>query len=261
MTESNPSAVKSADRVLDLLELLNQSAFGLSHSEIAEHLAIPKSSLSQLMKNLVARGYIEFSPSNKLYMLGDRLEELARRKSRLSDLGSIAQPTLERLTKETQESAFLNVRNGDNARLIAREISPQALVTILEVGATVPLHRTAAGRAILAFLTKRTQDDYLSRADFESFTALTVNSADELRERLEEVEREGICVAQDEFVLGVTGVSAPVKVEGGDVLGSLTISMPSVRFNADVRRKVASILTRESKLLAAQFGAEPSAAE
>ena len=256
MSEINPSAVKSADRVLDLLELLNQSAFGLSHSEIAEYLSIPKSSLSQLMKNMVTRGYIAFSASDKLYTLGERLDELARRKSRLSDLGTIAQPTLERLTKETRESSFLNVRNGDNARLIAREISSQALVTILEIGATVPLHRTAAGRAILAFLTKRTQDEYLARADFESLTATAVSSPEELRKRLEEVAREGICVAQDEFVLGVTGISAPVRSDGGDILGSLTISMPSVRFNADARRSIAATLTRESRLLAAQFSAD-----
>jgi len=256
VTDSSRLAVKSADRVLDLLELLNQSSFGLSHSEIADHLAIPKSSLSQLMKNLVGRGYVAYSPADKLYQLGDRLDELARRKSHMRDLGALAQPTLERLTKETQESAFLNVRQGSSAKLVAREIGPQALVTILELGAIVPLHRTAAGRAILAFLPRRTQEDYLANADFECLTSKTVSNAAELRKRLDEVEREGICVAQDEFILGVTGVSVPVRLDNGEALASLTISMPSVRFDPDARRTIAAILTRESRLLAAQFGAE-----
>lgn len=254
MTDSPPLAVKSADRVLDLFELLNQSAFGLSHSEIADHLGIPKSSLSQLLKTLVARGYVGYSPADKLYQLGDRLEELVRRKSRMRDLGALAQPTLERLAKETRESAFLNVRSGDNAKLVAREIGPQALVTILHVGEVVPLHRTAAGRAILAFLARRTQEEYLARASFENAEGKAVSTAQELRKRLDEVAREGLCVAQDEFILGVTGISAPVLAENGEALASLTISMPSVRFDADTRREIAAVLTRECRLLALQFG-------
>ncbi|MBN8830144.1 MAG: IclR family transcriptional regulator [Sphingomonadales bacterium] len=260
MTDTPPSAVKSADRVLDLFELLNQSAFGLSHTEIADHLGIPKSSLSQLLKNLVARGYVAYSPAEKLYQLGNRLEELVLRKSRMRDLGAIAQGPLERLAKETRESVFLNVRSGDNAKLVAREIGPQALVTILHVGEVVPLHRTAAGRAILAFLPRRTQDEYLARATFERFTSETVNDVQDLRKRLDEAAREGICVARDEFILGVTGISAPVLGENGEALASLTISMPTVRFNSNARRDIAAALTRECRLLAAQFiGAEPTA--
>lgn len=260
MTDTPPLAVKSADRVLDLFELLNQSAFGLSHSEIADHLAIPKSSLSQLLKNLVARGYVAYLPGDKLYQLGDRLEELVRRKSRMRDLGVIAQPTLERLAKETRESAFLNVRSGDNSKLVAREIGPQALVTILHVGEVVPLHRTAAGRAMLAFLPRRVQDEYLARAVFEEMAAAAVNSPQELRKRLDEVAREGLCVAQDEFILGVTGISAPVLAENGEALASLTISMPSVRFDGNARRDIAAVLTRECRLLATQFGGGPAEA-
>jgi DNA-binding IclR family transcriptional regulator len=259
MNDNSRLAVKSADRVLDLLELLNQSAFGLSHSDISDHLGIPKSSLSQLLKNLVTRGYVAYLPADKLYQLGDRLDELARRKTHLRDLATLAQPSLEKLTKETRESAFLNIRNGDNAKLIAREIGPQALVTVLHVGSVVPLHTTAAGRAILAFLPARMQEEYLERARFETVTAKTVNTLDELRKRLDEVERERLCVAEDELILGVTGISAPILGDGGEAVASLTISMPSVRFDTTARRDIAAALTRECRLLATRILGEPTA--
>lgn len=256
MTDNARLAVKSADRVLDLLELLNQSSFGLSHSDIADHLAIPKSSLSQLLKNLVTRGYVAYLPAEKVYQLGDRLDELAHRKTHMRDLAVLAQPTLEKLTKETRESSFLNIRNGDTAKLVAREIGPQALVTVLHIGEVVPLHTTAAGRAILAFLPQRMQEEYLERAIFETFTTKTVSTVDELRKRLDEVERERLCVAEDELILGVTGISAPIFSAAGEALASLTISMPSVRFDTSVRRDVAAALTRECRLLATRIGAD-----
>lgn len=261
MNDISRLAVKSADRVLDLLELLNQSGFGLSHSEIADHLTIPKSSLSQLLRNLVARGYVAYLPADKVYQLGDRLDELARRKTHMRDLAVLAQPTLEKLTKETRESCFLNIRNGDNAKLIAREIGPQTLVTVRHVGEVVPLHTTAAGRSILAFLPKRMQEEYLARAHFETFTVKTVSTVVELQKRLDEIERERLCVAEDELILGVTGISAPILGHAGDALASLTISMPSVRFDASVRRDIAAALTRECRLLAARMGGEIDAPE
>jgi DNA-binding IclR family transcriptional regulator len=254
--QDSKGAVKSADRVLDLFELLNQSSSGLTHSEIADHLGIPKSSLSQLLRNLMARHYVAYLPADKVYQLGERLDELARRKSRMRELSVLAQPALERLTKETRESAFLNIRNGDNAKLVAREIGPQQLVTVLQVGELMPLHATAAGRAILAFLPRRVQEEYIARAQFEGLTDKSVGTPVELVKRLEEVERERLCVAEDELILGVTGISAPVLGENGEALASLTLSMPSVRFNASVRRDTAAALTREARLLASQIVVE-----
>lgn len=245
-------AVKSADRVLDLFELLDRSPYGLSHTEIADHLAIPKSSLSQLLRNLVNREYVAFAPAEKVYQLGRRLDDLARRKGQTRDLSVLAQPVLERLTKETRESSFLNVRDGDTARLVAREIGPQALVTVLQVGELMPLHATAAGRAILAFSTPQVRAEYIARAKFDVLTSKSVQTSAELVKRLEEIERERICVAEDELILGVTGISAPVIDETGQAIASLTLSLPSVRFDSTIRREVAAALTRESRALASQ---------
>ena len=55
-------SVKSADRVLDLLELLTRRGKAMSHTELSLALGIPKSSLTQLLRNLTDRGYLLFSP-------------------------------------------------------------------------------------------------------------------------------------------------------------------------------------------------------
>lgn len=53
------STVKSAARVLDILELLASSGRAMTHAEIGRRTAIPKSSLTQLLRNLAERGYVE----------------------------------------------------------------------------------------------------------------------------------------------------------------------------------------------------------
>jgi hypothetical protein len=73
MANASTGVVKSADRVLDLFELLGRWGAEMSHTDLVEALQIPKSSLTQLLRNLVSRGYIEFSPSTKGYRLGRRV--------------------------------------------------------------------------------------------------------------------------------------------------------------------------------------------
>src|SRR5664280_1390245 len=106
---ASPSTVKSADRVLTLFELLGTWGHEMSHTEIAEALEIPKSSLTQLLKNMVGRGWLSYSPGSKGYTLGTAFTRLARRTGQTSDLVSLAGPVLAELTARTSESSALNV--------------------------------------------------------------------------------------------------------------------------------------------------------
>src|SRR5258708_34942238 len=108
MSESAQAAVKSADRVLDLLELLARAGRDMSHSDISETLAIPKSSLTQLLKNLQARGYVETTPNGRGYRLGAALLSLSARTSQTCKLGLQTGAVLFDLSRETWEGRHLN---------------------------------------------------------------------------------------------------------------------------------------------------------
>ncbi|RYZ00913.1 MAG: MarR family transcriptional regulator, partial [Comamonadaceae bacterium] len=64
--------VKSAFRVLDLLELLAGTGRAMTHSELARRSGIPKSSLTQLLRTLVQRGYVDQVPESLQFQLGER---------------------------------------------------------------------------------------------------------------------------------------------------------------------------------------------
>src|SRR3546814_10923143 len=74
MAAENP--VKSADRVLNLLELLAFTPTAQSFTELSQALAIPKSSLFQLLKNLLNRGYVRQAEDTGRYLLGDTVRAL-----------------------------------------------------------------------------------------------------------------------------------------------------------------------------------------
>jgi DNA-binding IclR family transcriptional regulator len=239
-----PGTVKSADRVLTLFELLGTWGREMSHTEIADALDIPKSSLTQLLKNLTGRGWLAYSASSKGYSLGTAFTKLARRIGQPRDLLSIAEPVLAQLTAQTSESSAMNILKGDTAEVVATVLGPQRLVSHMRLGDAAPLYATSGGKVILAFLSTDMQEDYLRRVTFEPATQATLRSVDAVRTQLQTIRREGVAYSFDEWTPGITGMARPVLSSSGDVLASINIAVPSVRYNETVRGTIVEALRR-----------------
>jgi DNA-binding IclR family transcriptional regulator len=236
-SETSPSAVKSADRVLDLFELLAQGGRDMSHTEISELLQIPKSSLSQLLKTLVARGYLEVTSNGRGYRLGQALHKLSDGMGRARDIASLAGPFLTELTRETGESSALNQIKGNMAEVTATVLGPARLVTHMRLGDLAPLYATSGGKAILAYIPEEFQRQYLANVQFESATPATLKSIGTLKKQLTSIRASGFAYSHEEWTPGIVGVGIPVLGADGYVLGAINVAVPAARFNEAVQTK------------------------
>lgn len=166
--------VKSADRVLDLFELLARWGREMSHAEIAEALDIPKSSLTKLIRNLNDRGYLRFVPETKGYRLGDAILKLAQQSNQMRNLIACAEPVLTDITQQTAESCALNQLKGEEVEVVATVLSQQRLQSHMRLGDLAPLYAVSGGKAILAFLPDVMRNEYLRAVSFERFTKHTI---------------------------------------------------------------------------------------
>lgn len=235
VTAREAGAVKSATRVLDLFEYLGRWDAERTHTEIAAELAIPKSSLTQLLKTLVKRGYLEYVPASKGYALGPAIAELARRTNDGRDLTQIAQPVLAWITAETKESCALNFVKGDQSEVVACVMSPRRLRYHMGLGDTAPLYATSGGKALLAFLPPEMLREYLDRVAFEQITPNTITSVPALERELEQVHERGVAFVVEEFTPGIAGVARPILSVSGYPLASINIAVPVARFDAALR--------------------------
>jgi DNA-binding IclR family transcriptional regulator len=234
--------VKSADRVLTLFELLGRWNRQISHSEIAEMLGIPKSSLTQLLKNLVARGWLSYSPPTKGYFLGDAIASLARGAVRRRDLIDMAQPILTETTTATGETTELHILRGDSVVVAAAVSSPANLMALMRVGDTAPLYATAGGKAILAALPEDMREEYYASVKLEPLTAKTVRSVQELRVQIDAIQRDEVAYCFEEYTAGVVGTARAVVVHGGVVLGAFDTPTPAVRYDKATAQRIAGAL-------------------
>ena len=208
----------------------------MSHAEIAEALQIPKSSLTQLLKNLVTRKWLAYEPHGKTYALGPAFTRLAKQAGLARDLVAISGPVLADLTARTLESSALNLLKGDVAEVACAVMGPQRLVSHLKLGDAAPLYATSGAKAILAFLPKDVQEDYIRRVSFEPKTPATIKNVGALRKNLAKVVARGFAYSFEEWTPGIIGVAKPILDEAMRPVGAINLAIPAVRFNPDAAK-------------------------
>lgn len=252
MADETATAVKSADRVFDLFELLAPRGEGLSHTAIAEALGIPKSSLTQLLKTATRRGYVSYEPDAKSYRLGARFGTMAGPASMTRDLIAQADAVLEELTAATRESSALNILKEDVAEVVATANSPQRLVSHMRLGDLAPLYATSGGKIILAHLPDDDLKAYLGRVKLRASTPNTISSVGDLRAQLKEIRREKIARSLEEYTPGIIGVATVVLSRQGAPLAAINVALPAVRYTKELEGVVIAALRKAASKLEAR---------
>lgn len=223
--------VKSAERVLDVLEMLSlEREPGLRLTDIADRLAIPKSSAVGLMKTLEQRCYTERAGDGR-YVLHPMLTGGGWIGGLQARLLSVARPLMARLVDLTGETAFLGVLSEDlQVRLLHKVVSPNAVRYDADARPLRPAYCTSIGRVQLAWLPAVQIDRYLAHTRFERFTANTLTTPEELLADLAVIREQGVAESIDSREIGASGVSAPIFGRRGDVVGGLNLSAVTQRF-------------------------------
>jgi DNA-binding IclR family transcriptional regulator len=259
MQSSKESTVKSADRVLDLLELLCSTGHPMTHTEISSALSIPKSSMSQLLGNLERRGYLSFQAGPDVYELGPAVSRLAEGSKSSSDLLHIAQNVVDVIAKTTRETASFYKRRGDQVERVTVANSLRPLRYWMQVGESMPLHATSGGKVILASIQQSQRDRIMSRMRLTKVTANTITSHTALREELAAAAKTGIAHSREEFEEGVIGISVAVLKRDHQPEGSLSVVFPTVRDKPAHRKIIVDALRTGKARLEAELG-RPGAA-
>jgi DNA-binding IclR family transcriptional regulator len=243
--------VKSAARVVDIIETVAQSADGISISDLARRLAIPKSSAWNVGTTLVQRSFLERTSDGRL-VLGGRLFDVVRSARLDLNLKSAAHPLMTELMEKTGESVFLGVLTPEfEVLLIHKVLGPQVIRYDADVGQTIPAYCTASGRVLLAHLPGASLTRFL-RTSRRRLTVRTVTKRRRLLQELEKVRRYGVAFNFGERVDGASGISAPLYSGSGRVIAELGLAGPTARLmvrHKDLGRLVKATAIRISAAL------------
>lgn len=246
--------MSTVGKALSLLNLVASLSEDTGLSEIARLAALDKATARRLLVDLEAHGFIEQDKATKRYRIGAAPVRLARiREARFPFLRT-AIPVVKALNEETEETCHLSEFSGHELWTVHVETSPRANRVIVDVGSCYPLHATASGLALLAFLPEEQREAFLAQP-LKAFTPHTVTDPEALRARINETRARGTSVSRNGLEPGVISTAAPVLSPDGLPVGTISIAAPEVRVDdARLAELNSAAQAAASRLSAALYG-------
>jgi IclR family acetate operon transcriptional repressor len=128
------------------------------------------------------------------------------------------------------------------------------------VGIPAPLHATAAGKAILAFMPEDDVGRTIREKGLQKFTEHTLTDPDSLRGALAEIRRCGYAVSYSEHNEMVRGVAAPIRDHDGKVFASLSALGTVSRITPESIPELAVHVVKAADEISRLFGYVPGEA-
>jgi DNA-binding IclR family transcriptional regulator len=221
--------VANIERTMEVLEALCGHAHGLTVTELAAALKVPKGIVSRILATLVDTGYLVRDPLSNRFRVTFRFVSLGLRHVDQLGVEALYRPLIEALADETGELVHIAMVEGDDLRYIARAEGKNRVRVVSILGTKVVLHASGAGKVWLASLTPEEAIRHVMKDGMERRTSRTVTSIEGLKKELELARRQGYALNLGEADEGVSSVAAPIRVGKGPVIGAVSISGPSYR--------------------------------
>jgi DNA-binding IclR family transcriptional regulator len=248
------AVTRAVDRAVRMLLALASGTPRLGVSEIAELVDVPKPTVYTMLRTLERLGLVVQEVEGGKYALGPAVLQLGNAYLDGSELRARSASWADRLARQTGEAVWVGVLSGQRVVVVHHALRPDDLVQILEVGAAVPWHACALGRAVAAWLPDEEQKALLAAA-LPRLTGHTVTDAEQLRQVLVATRERGYAIEDQEATLGDAGLAAPVFDWSGRVVGALGIVGPVERLLSDRQAQLADAVRSTARALSRDLGA------
>jgi DNA-binding IclR family transcriptional regulator len=213
------------DRAVRILKALGEHPGRLGLSDLSERVGLAKTTVHGLLRTLQEHGLVEQHLDTDKYQLGPQLLQLGNSYLDLNELRSRSLAWSELLATRVGEAVRVGVPHGDGVLVVHHVFRPDSSLQVLEVGALLPLHATALGKALLAYGDKDWTDDVLG-GTLPKLTGHTHVSPAAIEKDLAAVREVGYAVEREEALLGEAGVAAPIFDRRTDAIGAVGVAGP-----------------------------------
>ena len=243
--------VKSARRVMEILELFDEVQAPMQLIDISRRLNYPAASALALLKSLQAMDYVAFDPIQKSYFPTIRVALLGGWIQGQVFMNGTIVSLMNALVEATGETVMLGMQNDIYAQYVHTLQSAKALRYFLKPGSLRPICRSATGHVLLA----DQPDDQIRKLikkinSRQEAQEPPVNEAALLQE-INTVRKQGYAYS-DQLTDGISAISLllPYRVNGRAV--SIGIGGPTSRIKPHTGELVQTMSSLIATYLPAQ---------
>ena len=239
---------------LNLLEVLAQSAEGMTALELAESVGVHKTTAYRYLNTLLQAGYIQTN-GDASYHLGNKILELGSQMLRRMPLRETAHPFLVKLSAETQKTVHLCVLDGHDVVYIDKVESQQSLPMMSRIGSRAPAYCTSVGKALLSPFPTDQVISLLKGLSLKKQTSTTITDPIQLLDEIKLTAERGYAIDDGEHEEGIKCFAARIIGYGGETVGAISITGLKREFdNSEEAEKMIGALTKTATQISRAVG-------
>lgn len=201
----------SVRKAFKILHAISNSSTGLGVSELAKRLRIGKSTVHGITSALEELGVLVRGSLHKKYTVGYTLLELGRKAYGKMELRDVAKIPMERLMERVEETVFLGVINGDHVTILDVVESRNEMKITSPPGTRLPLLAGATGKVFLSQFEEKEAKEIVEKVGLVRYTPNSVVDPIRFLKVVEETGARGYAIDDEEYILGVRAVAAPIQ--------------------------------------------------
>lgn len=218
--------------------------------------SIPKGTLQRILLTLEDLGYVRQAERGGTYALTLKFNKLGKQIISQNNMVSLVQPTLQKLRDSVNETVNLSTLSGVDMVVVHQKTSNHALQMDSIVGTSFPAYLSASGKAFLAFLPEDELRNFikeLRRTDAD----IDTEKINLLYKEIEFARENGIGLDFEELFKGIRCIAAPVFNDSGQILATISCSVPTVRLDRALSQKLLKEIPMAAKEASRLFEAPP----
>jgi DNA-binding IclR family transcriptional regulator len=222
--------VRALERALQILGAFSLTRPELTLSELAAATELPPSTTLRLLAILDQFGYVEKSPDTDRYRIGVTVFERGSIYIQTTTVEAEAAEPLATLARETNQTASLAVLDRTDIVHTAVYQPDRAIRYYAPVGQREMAHCTGLGKVLLAGLVDDALQEIVEQRGLPGRTDRTITTLAALRSHLDDVRKQGYAIDNEESLVGLKCVAAPVRDDRNRVTAAVSASGPAAEF-------------------------------
>jgi IclR family pca regulon transcriptional regulator len=231
---SRSDFVQSLERGLAVIRAFDAEHRDLRLSDVAASTGLTRAAARRFLLTLVELGYVRLEDGR--FSLRPRVLDLGYAYLSSLSFAEIAQPHMEALVHELNESSSVSVLDDTDIVYVVRVPTRRIMTITLAVGTRLPAFVTSMGRVLLAALPPEQLEERLAEIELHKYTQRTITSKQALREELQKVAHDGYAMVDQELEEGLRSIAVPIRDAAGSV-AALNVSVHASRTDMRSLRK------------------------
>ena len=223
MNSTKGTSLQTLNRALELLNLLAQSPSSMSVIDLSNQLGTNRTTLYAMLNSLLEAGYVHKDSTTGKYVIGHKSFELGQMYLKRFLFLPAAQTSAFSLSEKWNLSVYISIYIEGGNILVISDTHP-ASTRILHEGFKGPAHATAMGKVLLAGFDDSELEHELDKFDLHAFTPNTVVQRDALVAELQKIRQQGYSQDNEEYLIGLSCIAAPIKDVSGKTIAAISIS-------------------------------------